>query len=338
MSISGAPRPRVLVAIPPRFRERLFTPSAWQRLLNLADVTVSPAGGALDTPLAYERLHDADIVLTGWGTYAQSGDWVEHAPGLRAIVHAAGTVRFLVDERVFARGIAVSSQAEQNGRPVAEYSLAMILLSAKAVFRAEREYRAARAGFPIDSLTGGAFGARIGIVGASKIGRRLLGLLRPFDFDVRVYDPYLDADDAALLGVTTAGLDDLFAACDVVSLHAPHLPETEGMIGAAQLRRLRDGAVFINTARGALVDQDALVAELQTGRIDAVLDVTEPDVLPVESPLWDLPNVVLTPHLAGSVGNEVPRLGTEAIAEVARLAAGEPLRHPLTAQQFAITA
>ena len=338
MSSPAAHRPRVLVAIPPHFRRRLFTSQTWAMLEEVSDVVINPADGAIDAPEARAVLEQAEIVLTGWGSHVENHDWVVHAPRLRALVHSAGSVRILVDEDALARGIQVSSQAEQNGRPVAEYSLAMILLAAKRVFRVEREYRALRRGFPLDSVTTGNHGARIGLVGASKIGRRLIRLLEPFDVDIQVHDPYLDAEDAAALGVRGASLDVLFATSDVVSVHAPLLPDTARMIGAEQFRRMRDGAVFVNTARGGLIDEEALVAELRTGRIDAVLDVTDPEVPAAESPLWDLPNVILTPHLAGSIGNEIPRLGHEAVAEVRRLILGEPLLYPVSPQQFAITA
>ena len=136
-----------------------------------------------------------------------------------------------------------------------------------------------------------------------------------------VSDPYVEG------GVE---LDALLAASDVVSLHAPSLPSTRHMLDARRLALLRDGATLINTARGALIDQDALVAELVSGRIDAVIDVTEPEVLPPDSPLYDLPNVVLTPHIAGALGVEVRRLGDSALDELERYARGEPFAHPVT--------
>jgi phosphoglycerate dehydrogenase-like enzyme len=126
-------------------------------------------------------------------------------------------------------------------------------------------------------------------------------------------------------------LDELLAASDVVSLHAPSLPSTRHMLDARRLALLGDGATLINTARGALIDHDALVVELLTGRIDAVIDVTEPEVLPPDSPLYDLPNVVLTPHIAGALGVEIRRLGDSAVDEIERYAAGEPFAHPVTA-------
>ena len=112
-----------------------------------------------------------------------------------------------------------------------------------------------------------------------------------------------------------------------MTLHAPSLPETRHLLDRRRLALLRDGAVVVNTARGALVDGDAFATELASGRIDAVIDTTEPEVLRADSPLWDLPNVFLTPHIAGAMGNETRRLAALALDEIERIARGEPLAH-----------
>ncbi|MFC7101469.1 NAD(P)-dependent oxidoreductase [Nonomuraea rubra] len=172
------------------------------------------------------------------------------------------------------------------------------------------------------------------MIGASKIGRRVIELLRPFELDVLVADPYLTDD----LGVPHVGLDELFERCDVVSVHAPELPETHHLVSSARLARMRDGATLINTARGSLVDQDALVAELASGRLYAVIDVTEPDPLPADSPLYDLPNVLLTPHIAGSLGGELARIADLAVDELDRYARGLPFAHGVAAEELATLA
>lgn len=332
-------RPVVLVVIPEELRARLFTPHAWQKLKNLAEVQVAP-NGRLDDASTSNMLSRADILVTGWGTESAGSAWMERAPQLSAVVHTAGSVRHLLDESIFERGIEVSSQAENNGRPVAEYTLAMTLLSVKQVFRAENAYRSTRQGVDIEHLVagGGGYGSGVGIVGGSRIGRRVLRLLEPFDFVRMVSDPFMDPHDAATLGAKLMPIDELFEASHVVSLHAPLLDSTRGMIGADLLSRLPDGATFINTSRGALVDQDALVLELVSGRINAVLDVTEPEVVPEASPLWSLPNVVLTPHIAGSLGNEVRRLGESSVEEVVRILSGEPLLYGVSKAQYAVMA
>ncbi|MEV7111538.1 hydroxyacid dehydrogenase [Streptomyces anulatus] len=333
-------RRNIVVALPDDTRNHLFSEQSWKRLEQCGHVLVSPAGGALAHPAATRTLADADILVTGWGTTAHGRRLRELAPRLGTLVHTAGSVRTLVDDTDFARGLTVSSQAENNARPVAEYTLAMILLSGKSVFAAQHAYRTHR-GVPTGPelpAGRGLYGMRVGVVGASRIGRRVLELLRPFDVEVLLHDPYTSTEEAARLGARSTSLDDLLTHCQVVSLHAPLLDATRGMITARHLRLLPDGATFINTARGALVDQDALITELATGRIHAVLDVTEPELPEHASSLWTLPNVVLTPHTAGSAGNEVRRLGDGAVREVERLAQGRPLAHSISREQFSRTA
>ncbi|NUO36458.1 MAG: hydroxyacid dehydrogenase, partial [Dermatophilaceae bacterium] len=173
----------------------------------------------------------------------------------------------------------------------------------------------------------GNHGRRVGVVGASRIGRRLLDLLRPFDLRPSLTDPYVDEAEAAALGVPLLPLDDLLRTSHIVTLHAPSTPETRHLMGRRELALMPDGAVLINTARGALVDHDALTAELRTGRLSAILDVTDPEPLPPGSPLYDLPNVFVTPHLAGSQGNEVARLGSVVAQEADRFVRGEELAY-----------
>ncbi len=117
---------------------------------------------------------------------------------------------------------------------------------------------------------------------------------------------------------------------DVVSVHAPALPSTQGMIDRRHLALMRDGATLINTARGIIVDETALIDELRTGRIDAIIDVTHPEVPEPASALYDLPNVFLTPHIAGAIGDERERLGEFIVEEIERYIAGRPLFSAIT--------
>jgi phosphoglycerate dehydrogenase-like enzyme len=273
-------------------------------------------------------LEQAEVVLSGWGCPPLDAELLARAPNLRAVVHAAGGVKGHVTDACWERGLLVSTAAGANAEPVAEYTLARILLANKAAGRMAGEYRARRAAIDLigEFPDIGNLGKTVGIVGLSRIGKRVVELLAPFDLDVVFSDPYVEG------GVE---LDDLLRASDVVSLHAPSLPSTRHMLDARRLSLLLDGATLINTARGALIDQEALVAELVAGRIDAVIDVTEPEVLPPDSPLYDLPNVVLTPHVAGALGVEVRRLGDSALDELERYARGEPFAHPVTRADLA---
>ena len=160
------------------------------------------------------------------------------------------------------------------------------------------------------------------------IGRLVAERLKTHDLEVLAYDPFVNQEkaNALCLGVRMVSLEELFATCEVVSLHAPNLPETRGMISTTLLASMKFGATFVNTARGAIVDEVGLVETLQS-RPDlcAVLDVTYPEP-PVEgSPLYTMPNVVLTPHIAGSLGDECYRMGQFAIEECRRFLAGREL-------------
>ncbi len=321
-------RPRTVLAMSAVARDRLFTPASLARLREVADVDTGAAPPELPA--------DVEVLLTGWGCPPIDAALLAAAPRLRAIVHAAGSARAHVTPACWERGILVSTAAAANAQPVAEFTLAAILLANKGVLAAARDYRERRA--RIDALAEypeiGNRDKTAGLVGASRVGRRVIELLRPFELRVVVADPFLDDAEAARLGVELRELDALLAESDVVSLHAPSLPATHHMIDRRRLALLRDGAALINTARGALVDHDALTAELRSGRLAAVLDVTEPEPLPPDSPLFTLPNVVLTPHIAGALGTEVTRLGDAAIDELARYAAGLPFAHPLRAEDL----
>jgi len=185
----------------------------------------------------------------------------------------------------------------------------------------------------VDHARMGTRGRTIGVVGASSIGRLVIERLRTLDVDVLVADPYLDGDpylsEIESHGARRVGLDELLAASDVVTLHAPLLEATRHMIGAAQLARMSDGAWLVNTARGGLVDTDALTAEVVSGRLRAVVDTSDPEPLPADSLLYDHEGAVLTPHIAGSLGSEVGRMGDLAVTEVERFVAGEPPLHPV---------
>lgn len=277
-----------------------------------------------------------DVLITGWGTERLDRSRLLDFPDLQAVFHAAGSVKRLVSPELWDRGIRVSSSAAANSLPVAEYTLATILLSLKDVLGSAGRYRRSRqmaASRPADCS--GAYGVTVGIIGASKIGRRVIDLLRPFDIDCLLYDPHVAGD---LAGAHSVELDELLERSDVVSLHAPSLPSTFRMIGAAELARMRDGAILINTARGALVDTDALVDEVGRGRLRAVLDVTDPEPLPAHHPLFELDGVLLTPHIAGSLGRELRRIGEQVVSEVERFAGSGQMHHEVAPDQLPLLA
>lgn len=318
-------RPTVVLAMLEALAPHLLG-ETMARLETVADVPDPVPIERWDDDRADALLARADVLLTGWLCPPIDGHVLDRAPRLRLVAHGAGTVKEHLTPEVWARGVRVSSAAAANAVPVAEFCLAAILFANKHVFESIAGYHDRRQEMLLP-LSAGNRAKVVGVVGASRVGRHLLELLQPFDLDVVVHDPFLDAGAAAELGARLVSLDELLEQSHVVSLNVPAVPSTAKMIGTEQLARMRDGATLLNTARGSVVDHDALLAELTTGRLSAVLDVTTPEPLPADSPLFDLPNVVLTPHIAGAAGTEIPRLAELAVDEIDRWARTGTLEH-----------
>ncbi|GIE28561.1 glycerate dehydrogenase [Actinoplanes italicus] len=315
-------RPAAVFALSDRARQEAFPVPVLDRLCRLVRLDPLASLTEFGSPAARTALAGVEILISGWGAPRIDRDVLAAAPRLRAVVHAAGTVKRLVDEAVFERGIVVTSAAQANALPVAEFTMAALTFGAKAAFTRARRY--AGGGWP-PAAGPGLLGSTVGIVGASRIGRLVLERLRDLDVTVLLADPHVTASQARALGAELRDLDTLCERSDLLSLHAPALPETRHLLDTRRLSLLPDGAVVVNTARGSLIDTAALVAECATGRIAALLDVTDPEPLPAGHPLFALDNVFITPHLAGAEGREVRRLGEFATAEIARLLRGDPL-------------
>lgn len=310
----------------------LFGAEEWERLDTVATVLDRSPLATFDDARAGALLGGAEVLVVGWFCPPLTAEVLARAPVLDLVANAAGTVKPFATDALWARDVVVTSAAAANAVPVAEFTLAAIVFASKRAFAARDEYRAGRGTGVIPGLypSPGAHDIRVGLVGASRVGRLVIAHVLRLDAEVSVCDPYLSRAEADELGVRKVELDELLATSDIVSLHAPALPETRSMIGADELARMPRGSWLINTARGALVDTAALEDATRDGRVNAFLDVTDPEPLPTDSPLWDLPNVVITPHIAGSQGNEVRRLGRLAVTEIERYARGEPPLHPVT--------
>ncbi|MGO3289633.1 hydroxyacid dehydrogenase [Brachybacterium sp. AOP42-C2-15] len=329
---------RALLAMPVSLPQRMFDAAQLARLRELAEIDTARAVPDLaDAPDAV--LAEVEVLITGWGSRPVDAAALARLPRLRAIVHTAGTVRHVVTDAVWERGdVVVTSATEVNAVPVAEFTLAQILLAGKRSLAQEHRYRGDRAPRPAARSASeiGNYGAVVGLIGASRIGVLVAEHLRPFDLEVLITDPFVDAATISALGATKVEPEELYSRSDVVSLHAPDVPSTQGMVSRELLALMRDGATFLNTARPALVDLDALRDEVVSGRLAAVLDVH--DDLADDDPLWDAPLAAITPHIAGSQGNELRRMGEAALEEIRRLGAGEPPRYPVDASRRDVSA
>ena len=315
----------------------LFGDADLNRLRALGPLLNSDPIGAWDDE-ANTVLAEAEVIIGHWGCPPLDAAMLDRAPQLGLFAYAAGTVKMTLTDAVWDRGIRVTSGANANAEPVAEFTLAAVLFANKGVLwrRGPADYSAMSA---LGDRQWGNYGRTVGIVGASLIGRRVIDLLRQFPhLKVALYDPYVTPEEAASLGVDKLELDELCAEADVLSIHAPALPETMHMIGPPQLSALPDGATVINTARGPLIDHEALMPHLESGRLYAILDVTDPEPLPEDSPLLEMPNVWISPHLAGSQGTELARMTDNVIEEIRRWSACEPALNEVTQDRLATMA
>lgn len=327
--------------MPEATHRRQMTPAHMERLGQLAGPDGLLRHETLDTLIADPAAADVAVIVTGWGAPRIDGAARRALPGLRLVAHSAGTLKFILDPALFDTGVRATSAAMANAVPVAEFTLSWILRWNKRLPQFEAAYKrspschATRGEAPWDDI--GNLGKSVGVIGASKVGRKLMQLLQGFDLEVLLYDPLLPSAEFAALGAKRVDLTGAMSA-DIVSINAPLLPETRHMIGATQLAAMQDGALLINTARGGLLDHDALLAELRSGRISAVLDVTEPEPLPEDSPFLALDNCWITPHVAGSLGTEIHRMTDSMIAEVALFLSEGRLRHEVGPANWATAA
>ena len=311
-------------------RDLCYSPETQRKLADMFDFTSEPiAGEKLRENLSL--LANTEVIFSGWGGPLMDEAFLSAAPKLEAVFYAAGSIKGLVTDAFWQRSITICSAWAANAVPVSEFTFAQIILALKntlptsrAMHRLRRDPRESRAEV-------GAYDAKVGIIGLGMIGRMVVKWLHLLHVEVVVYDPGLSPERAEEMGVRMADLDTIFSECDVISLHAPDLEATRGMITGAHLNRIRPGGTFINTARGVVVREEEMIEVLKARPdITALLDVTFPEPPVPESVLYDLPNVHLTPHMAGSIGNECWRMGDYMLGEAVRYLKGGPLSWQVT--------
>ncbi len=286
---------------------------------------------------ASELLNDVDVIFSGWGCPTFTGELLSAAPRLKAVFYGAGSIKYFVTDEFWQRGITVTSGYIANDIPVVMYTLAQILLGLKRVWQYASQYRQERKPFRLPLP--GTYGATIGIISLGAIGRMVVEKLLPFEFKLLAYDPFVKPEEGKALGVEIVPLAELFKRSDVVSLHTPWLKETEGMITGDHLAIMKPNSTFINTARGAVVrEQEMIEVLIRRQDLFAVLDVTYPEPPDTDSPLFSLPNVLLTPHIAGPIGAECQRNGQFMLEELQRYLAGQPLKYAISRERAAIMA
>jgi phosphoglycerate dehydrogenase-like enzyme len=348
-------RPRVLICANSAVREEIVSGEGVARLEQIADwewlqsegICNRPGvwGGPSEDPAEIERLraklHDVDVLLVCHGSPLIDGAMMDAAPRLKLIGELEGD-RFAnrIDvEAAIERGIKVTDTTHGSSLPVAEWALALAIIglrNAGAQFRrliAGDEFRRSKddPGYRSGELTG----QTVGLIGLGHISRRLIELLVPFQCKLLVHDPYVPKELALAVGAQLTSLERVMSDADVVICLAPLTPKTRRMIGAPELAWLKPDSVFVNVSRGAIVDPDALVERARQGDIRVSLDVFDPEPIPAGSPIRDLSNVFLSPHIAGVTAACRPRFLSFMVDEIERLVAGHETMFDLTPRVLA---
>ncbi len=328
---------KIAILMDAPLRATLISEKTMERLAAFGEVSVNETDKA-ERETVRGVLQGADVAITSWGVPQLDKELLDCAPNLRLVAHAAGSVKGIVSDELYARGIRVVSSARILSCGVSETALGLTICACKNVFGFNESIH--NGGWVEDySVITELYDITVGVVGCGFAGSHYIELLGAFGVNVLAYDPLLDEAAIAKMGAKKADLETLLRESDVVSLHAPALDSTHHMIDAHALSLMKEKAILINTARGALVDEAALAAALRGGKLKyACIDVTDPEPPAADSPLRAIPNCIMTPHLAGLASNGKRKIGAHVADEIGRFLAGEPLVSEITQAMLATIA
>ena len=286
--------------------KQIYFPDAVIRKLEmLGNITYNQTSKAFSQAQLANAIGEMEVCLTHWDCPLFTVEVLEHANRLKLIVHAAGSIADLVTDQVYERGIKVCSANLIMAKYVAEGVLAYILAGLRCIPQQAFDLQHSKLWKKRILESESLLGAKVGLIGLGTIGRFLIDLLQPFDVQIKIFDPYISAASLEQYpSLELAPLEDVLAWGEIISIHASLTAETRGLLDKRRLGLIQEGALLVNTARGAIVDERALIDELRKGRIRAVLDVYETEPLPSDSPLHSLENVILLPHVAGITARE----------------------------------
>ena len=316
-------------------RNSFFTKAALDELAKHGEVVFNNTGSfALNKQQLIEHLNDIDVLFSGWSTARVDAEVLAAAPKLKIHAHTGGSVANFISKEEYDRGVVVLSGNDVYARSVAEGCLTYTLAALRRI--GEYQGAMARGGWrPERDFNQGLIGKRIGIVGLGAISRYYLELLRWFQVDALVFTKYGSEEEIKNLGGRFATLDEIFSTCDVISLHSAMNDENRGQVTAELLSQVRDGALFVNTARAGLVDEPALLRELSKNRFHAVLDVYSQEPLPADSPYRSMPNVTLYPHIAGPTFDMREKVVFELLQDILKIGKGQTPKNAID-YQYAI--
>ncbi len=317
----------------------VYSKESQERLKKLIGIDMNDIYCQEDLEANPEKFKDVEYIFSTWsmpGGDEPKDDFGRFMPKAKALFYAAGSVRYFA-ESYFKRNVRIFSAYAANAIPVAEYTVGQILLANKGFYQSSILAKAGdyQKAHEVSLAHCGNYNAKVGIIGAGMIGRRVIELLKPYKLDIYAYDIFMSEERAKELGVTKVDLDTLFSECDVVSNHLANVPATVGILTKELFAKMKPNSTFINTGRGQQTDEDGMLKVLKERQdICAVLDVTINEPPKENSEFYTLPNVFLTPHIAGSQANEVQRMSELIVDELERYLKGEECLYEITREKL----
>lgn len=326
---------KVFVSIPQNGNvfETFITKEVRELMEGLFEVVYSPYEKNITQEQFKEAVGDAEVIITGWGHPQITYDMV-NGTNIKAIAHTGGSVGSLVTPEIYDNGIMVMSGNLMYADSVAEGTIAYILTALRDIPKYTNNVKAGK--WQLDTnYTEGLLDGEIGIIGMGAISKFLIQFLQPLRVKIKAYSGYpIDPDFLEKYNVTQVSLEEALQ-CKVVSLHSAMNERTRGLIGKEQFKLIKDGAVFVNTARGRVVDEPAMIEELKTGRFKAILDVFYHEPLEADSPLRTLENVYCVPHMAGPTVDRRAKITAALVRNIVDWTEGKEVYLEITKEQAA---
>lgn len=324
---------KIALIMNPGTRDMVINQKTIDRLSAVGEVVIN--NGGTDADAVKQVLQGATVCVTSWGNQPLDADVLSVCPDLKLLVHAAGSVKPVVSDALWEKGVRVSSSAPMLSMGVSETALGFTIAASKNFFALNENLH--RGGWAegkenIREL----YELTVGVISGGWAGRHYIELLRPFQVDILLYDPFVSDEQAAAWGCRKASFEEVLEQSDIISIHAPSIPETNHLFRAETLAKMKKDAVLINTARGSIIDEAALYEHMKAGNLKyACLDVFDPEPPAADHPLRSLPNVIMTPHLAGLANNGLKKIGQHVCEELERFLAGQPLLAEVTKDMLA---
>jgi phosphoglycerate dehydrogenase-like enzyme len=317
---------KICVLVNKEFRGRVFSQKYYDKMAKFGEVKVYDKDDFSDKEYYLNFVKGSTVIVTSWDSPKIDKVILDVCPNLKGVLHGAGSIKPIISEEFVERKIRITNSAVAIGEGVAETALGFAISACKGFYQLNRDTGAGLWQENVKTTVKDFYDIQVGVISAGYVGRHMIKLLKNFHVDILVYDPTVPKEKIQELGAEKVELNELLSRSDVITIHAPGLPETTDMINKDNISLIKDDTVIINTSRGFIINEQALIDELKKGKFFACIDVTTPEPPTKDNPLRTLNNVVLTPHIAGTATNGLRRVALHVCEELERLVNGEKMR------------